>query len=449
MTGKELLLQTFQHEKLPSVPWVPFAGVHAGKLKGYSALEVLKDGKKLLSALQEVNKQYQPDGQPVLFDLQMEAEILGCNLHWAEKVPPSVVSHPLGSRMEIPTYLPEKKDGRIPMTLEVMKEFKKTVGDSTALFGLICGPLTLASHLRGTEIFMDMIDNQDYTTGLINYTKEVNKRMAEFYIEAGMDIVAIVDPLVSQISPVHFKKFLASPSKDIFSFLKEKKVFSSIFVCGDATKNIEEMCLTGPDSIFIDENINMVAAKKITDRFNIVIGGNIPLTSIMLLGTQQDNMRFTIDMLDSLDHHNLVIAPGCDMPYDIPPGNVIGIMQAIRDPETVKHVLINYHPEQITIDVVLPDYENLHQPLIEVFTVDSETCPACGYMVDAAKLAKEQYGEKVDFVEYKITKPENLARVKKLGIKNLPCIFINGELKFSSIIPGKKELLSVVERYLK
>ncbi len=67
-----------------------FAGVHAGKLLGYDATTILTDGKKLLQSLLEVNRLYDPDGQPVLFDLQVEAEILGCDLVWAEEAhPPS------------------------------------------------------------------------------------------------------------------------------------------------------------------------------------------------------------------------------------------------------------------------------------------------------------------------------------------------------------------------
>ena len=114
-----------------------------------------------------------------------------------------------------------------------MENFKKSVGTSTALFGLVCGPLTLASHLRGTEIFMDLIDDPDYVRELLLYTSRVNVRMAEFYIDAGIDIVAIVDPVTSQISPLHFNEFLSEDLKNIFSFLRENKTASSFFVCGD------------------------------------------------------------------------------------------------------------------------------------------------------------------------------------------------------------------------
>ena len=73
MTGKELIQKTLRHEETPRVPWVPFTGVHAGKLKGYTATEVLKDGDKLFDSLMEVHRLYTPDGMPVAFDLQLEA----------------------------------------------------------------------------------------------------------------------------------------------------------------------------------------------------------------------------------------------------------------------------------------------------------------------------------------------------------------------------------------
>ena len=74
------------------------------------------------------------------------------------------------------------------------------------------------------------------------------------------------------------------------------------------------MCKMGPDSVSVDENVNLAGAKETTDKYNITIGGNIPLTTTMLHGTQEDNMKGVIDLIDSVDHHNLIVSPGCDMP---------------------------------------------------------------------------------------------------------------------------------------
>jgi uroporphyrinogen decarboxylase len=444
-SGKQLLLATLRHEPVTQIPWVPFAGVHAGRLKGYDAEMVLRDGDKLFEALIEVNRLYDPDGQPVIFDLQIEAEILGCELLWAEKAPPSVASHPLESRLEVPTYLPEAGDGRLPMVLDVMRRMKAAVGDKTALYGLVSGPLTLASHLRGTEIFMDMLMNPQGLKALLSYTRDVCLRMIDLYWDAGMDVIALVDPLVSQIGPKHFAQFLHEPFTTLFSHIRQHGAFSSLFVCGDATKNIEAMCATQPDSISVDENIDFAKAKTITDQHNIVLGGNIPLTTVMLLGSQQDNMNWVVDWLDKVSPGSAILAPGCDMPYDVPIENCIGIIEAIRHPEHARKMLEHYAaPDLASIPVELPDYAHLPRPLVEVFTLDSDSCPACGYMFVAATRAVREIGTPIDIVEHKFTRRENVARCMKMGVKNLPSIYINGELKYSSIIPSNEELLETL-----
>ena len=323
--GKELIFKTLRHEKTDEIPWVPFAGVHAGKLKGYTAEELLRDSDKLVESLLEVKKLYTPDGMPVLFDLQVEAEILGCDLLWAKDNPPSVKSHPFSEGNEIPCAckIPTEESGRVPMILDAMRKIKAEIGDEVALYGLICGPFTLASHLRGSNIFMDMMKNPDYVKELVGFCAEVSCKMAEMYIEAGMDVIAVVDPLVSQISPRHIEKMLSEAFTAVFDFIRAKGAYSSFFVCGNATNQIDVMCKTGPDSISVDENVNLAAAKLVTDKYNITIGGNIPLTTTMLHGTQEDNMKGVIDLIDSLDHFNLIISPGCDMPYDTPIENTI------------------------------------------------------------------------------------------------------------------------------
>ncbi len=447
MTGKERVLKVLNHEKADRLPWVPFVGVHAGKIIGKDATEMLVDGNNLYNGVIEAAKLYRADGIPVMFDLQVEAEILGCELVWAPKGPPSVKTHPLEDTDEVPCKckVPSATDGRLPMILDTMKKIKADIGDTTALYGLICGPFTLASHLRGNNIFMDMIDDEDYVKSLLGYATAVAKAMAKLYIDAGMDIIAVVDPLVSQISPTHFEEFLAKPFTELFEYIKQNNAYNSFFVCGNATRNIEEMCKTKPDSISVDENVNMVNAKAITDRYNVVIGGNIPLTTVMLHGTQQENMKCVVGLIDSLTHENLIISPGCDMPYDIPVENAIGAAQAVIDTDSVKEMVKNYEAPKDDIVVELPDYNALTKPLIEVCTLDSETCAACTYMMGAANDIKAHYGDEVDVIEYKYMFKEDIARFVKMGVAQLPSIYINGKLAYSSIIPSKAEFIAKVE----
>jgi uroporphyrinogen decarboxylase len=138
------------------------------------------------------------------------------------------------------------------------------------------------------------------------------------------------------------------------------------------------------------------------------------------------------------------------MPYDVPTENVVGVLQAVRDPQGSRAILDHYESKSFAeIPVELPDYDHLDKPFVEVFTLDSDTCAACGYMLGAAQRAVGEMNGQVDMIEYKFTRPENVARVIKMGVKNLPSLYINGELKFSSVIPSNRELLEEIHKAVK
>lgn len=448
-TGKQLLFDLFENKSPERPVWIPYTGIQIGKLTGVAADDLYKSSEKLTQALLEAKKQYNPDGLPLIFDLQVEAEIFGCELVWEKNTPPTVKTHILENTTEINLKQPTGKEGRLPLIVSAMKAVKKEIGDTTALYGLICGPFTLASHLRGTNIFMDMYDDPEYVQKLMAFTADTAIKMADIYMEAGMDVIALVDPLVSQISPDSFTEFLSEPFSRVFKHIRDKKRYSSFFVCGDATRNIEVMTKCNANCISVDENVNLIEAKKITDKAGQVISGNIPLTSIMLHGTQKDNQKFCIDLIDKIGKDKFILAPGCDMPYDTPVENVIGIGQTVQAMDATRKMLEGYQVSNLDgIEVELPDYTALKKPLIECITLDSASCAACGYMMEAVNEMKKIYGDKIDIVEYKITELKNLVRAGKLGVANLPTMVINGKVKFISLIPDRKTLQKEIEAVL-
>lgn len=449
--GKELIFKALRHEEVNEVPWVPFAGVHAGALKGYTAEEMLKDADKIVESLKEVAKLYNPDGMPIIFDLQVEAEILGCNLLWAKDNPPSVKSHPLEGEKTIPCscMIPTEESGRIPMILDAMRRTKEAVGDDIALYGLICGPFTLASHLRGSGIFMDMMKDSDYVKQLVEFCAEVAIKMSEMYIKAGMDVIAVVDPLVSQISPRHIDKMLSESFTAVFDYIRAQGAYSSFFVCGNATNQIEVMCKMNPDSIAVDENVNLPAAKEITDKYNITIGGNIPLTTTMLHGTQQDNIKGVLDLMDSVNHKNFILSPGCDMPYATPIENTVACAQAVKNPEISREMVKNYESVIEDIDVEIPDYANSEKVIVELFLLDPDQCAACTYMLNSVVDAFDDIKEIAEYRVYKYFIKEDIARTRKMGLTNLPTMCVNGDIKWVSIIPSREEFVNTIKEYAK
>jgi uroporphyrinogen decarboxylase len=302
---------------------------------------------------------------------------------------------------------------------------------------LVVGHFTLALHLRGTNLFLDMFDQPEAVKVLMHFCRQVTEIMADYYIDAGMDVIAVVDPMISQISAEHFQQFVSEDATHIFDFIREKGAYSSFFVCGNATPVLEVMAQCGPDGLSVDENVDMVFAKEVADRYEISYGGNIPLTTIMLHGDQADNMQAALELIDSCSGPGFILSPGCDMPFDVKPENVSAITLTVFDPKKARVFVENHHrPRDLAeVEIEMPDYDHLPRPLIEVITLDSATCPPCKYMVDATREVAKLFPGKIDWVEYKITEKENVARMQRLGVTNIPTIVINGKPTFVSHIP--------------
>jgi uroporphyrinogen decarboxylase len=446
MTPKDLLLNIMRGQKTPRAAWLPFVGVHGGRLIGAAADDYLKSADLMVQGLKKANELYRPDGLPVCFDLQLEAEALGCRLQWAKAVPPSVATHPLseGKTLEdLPLF--DETCGRIPIVMEALRTLKRDIGDEVALYGLICGPFTLALHLLGSEIFLLMLDDPDYVKRVMAYCEDVGKKMSGYYLRNGADVIAIVDPMTSQISPAHFEEFVAPYINGTCDFIRAGKGLSALFVCGDVTRNLDAMVATTADALHVDEQINMEHLAKIAGEAGKTFGGNIKLTVTLLLGNENDVQREVISLLDTCGATGFILSPGCDLPYDVPEKNLITVAEMVHDDyarEMARISLRTLIASLALANVTLPDYAAEPKVIVDVITLDSTACAPCQYMMETVRKAADAIGTPAfDIREHKIKEPSGIAMMLKLGVKALPTICIDGEVCFVSIIPDQTTII--------
>ncbi len=190
MTGKEIIKKAFGLQEVERIPWIPFVGCQGGKLIGKDAEEYLKSAEFIVAGIDEAINRYNPDGLPVMFDLQIEAEALDC------------------------------------------------------------------------------------------------------------DVIALVDPMTSQIGPDQFRQFISPAATEIFSFIRSKGAMGSFFVCGYAQQNIEVMCDCKPDNVSIDENIPLDYVREVCLKNNISFGGNMKLTVVLLMGTKEDCQTHAMECME-------------------------------------------------------------------------------------------------------------------------------------------------------
>lgn len=448
MRGKELLKQAFALQETARVPWVPFVGVHAGSLMGVSSKEYLKSADLIVEGVSKAIELYNPDGIPIVFDLQLEAECLDCQLVWADENPPAVNSHPLMEGIALEDLkIPLASEGRIAVTMEATRQLREKYPD-LALYGLITGPFTLGLHLLGTEIFMKMFIDEEYVHQLMEFCTKVCNAMTDYYKEAGCDVVAVVDPMTSQIGPEQFEQFVTKYCTDVFAHIKEQSLYSSFFVCGQAQHNIEVMCGCKPDNISIDENIPLELVKDICLKNETSFGGNLLLTMALLLGTPEDCERNALDCMDIGGTKGFILAPGCDIAYATPKENLLAVTNLITD--TYRQDVIRALDAKVS-NVELIDkasYGSSPKVIVDIITLDSGSCAPCQYMVEAAQRACEPFGDRVIWRERSVKTTEGIEFMMGMGAGNIPTLCIDGEIKFISTIPPVSEIKNTIEERL-
>ncbi len=310
--AKQMLIDAYRGKRTQKAPWVPYAGVHCAFIINEPADKFLQDPELLAKGIVETAKRYKADGIPLLFDLSVEANAIGCDLKWWQDNVPSVTTHPCSDKTpaDAGLKLPTKDSGRWPVIFEAARIAKPQLEElDCAMMGLFCGPLTLASHLAGVRIFTDVYKNKEFAREVCKFAGEVGAVSAQLYAEMGCDIIANVDPVASQIRPETFREYVKPNCDAATKVIHDAGLTSSFFICGDCTKVMEEVCKLGTHGFAIDEQLNMNFIRDMARKYNVGFGGNLKLTlalSLGLLSPRED----AIVSLAAGGQHGYTFAPG-------------------------------------------------------------------------------------------------------------------------------------------
>jgi len=83
---------------------------------------------------------------------------------------------------------------------------------------------------------------------------------------------------------------------------------------------------------------------------------------------------------------------------------------------------------------------------IDVLTLDSVQCAACGYMMEAIAALPPDIQGMIEYTEWSIKTKEGIGKFLGLKGKVLPTICIQGDLVFESKIPQYEELIDAMAK---
>lgn len=280
------------------------------------------------STLQALHHYFHPDGIFFLMDLSVEAAALGLAVRFPLNDSPSVEEHPVRSEADLARYanVDILTDARVAAFVETMRLMAQDL--NTLRGGYVIGPFSLAGLMMGaTEAAMATVTDPATLHAVLRFCSGVIARYARALEQAGADMIAILEPTASFLSPTQFREFSGQYLTDIIATLRTVPI---LHICGRTTKLIEAMAETGAQGLSLDSGVDLAnAAQRVPEE--VVLIGNLDTVTVMNEMTPNQVYRATRELMATMaPYPNYIVSTACDLPVGTPLENIHALIDAAR-----------------------------------------------------------------------------------------------------------------------
>ena len=309
---------------------------HAAKIIDETPWRASRDAELLYKAHAEAYKVYRHAPiMPGIDIYNLEPEAYGAVLEEPSySAIPAVRNHPISHIDDILQLKPldAKKDGRIPMQIEVGRRLGQTFPEAIVRVP-ISGPFSIASNLMGFDrLMLAVVDTPDKVAAALMHLVEGQLSFARGVKEAGVDITffesAACPPM---LSPKLFRSIELPALKKLLGGMRE--IIGRPIPCvigGNTTPIVEAMLETGTNYLVCPfETTQDAFLKKVEQRLDVQIRINADLR-IIASGTREQ-IRVEADRVLTLCRKRPNSCPGTGaLPYETNPENVLYMMDYVR-----------------------------------------------------------------------------------------------------------------------
>lgn len=298
---------------------------------------------------------FSPDAAFFMMDLSVEAGALGLPVRYPLYESPTVEEHPVRSLSDLEAFrvLDPLGDALVQARIKTMGLMKDRINVPRG--GYVIGPFTLAGLLMGaSELATATITDPELVHGVVGFCTDVCVRYAQGLADAGADMIAILEPTATFLSPQAFDTFCGAYVRDLIAAVAGKPgtlgttgaAYASggagtarsgaaapmmiLHICGDTSHLVKNMCATGAQGLSLDSPVDLARAAREVDP-EVVLIGNIDPVGVMVQETPEGVRRAVRALLDSMGpYENFILSTGCDLPYETPFENIDAFMREGR-----------------------------------------------------------------------------------------------------------------------
>jgi uroporphyrinogen decarboxylase len=336
MNGRERIEALLSGRPTDRPPFAPAVYEHKAALIGTTPSNLARDPRLLERAIAREIELYDADMITVGVDVyNVEAEALGCSVkYYSSNDVPSVESRVLEpggglGRLRLPD---PRRAGRMPVFLEAGLLAQARFGGQRLVRGAVSAPFSIACELVGSEkMYLALLDDPAWVSELLAFTASVVKIYGRAFSEIGLGVV-LFDSHASPplVSPALYRKVIFPPTAGVISYFRRDLGLPLVpyIIGGDTTILLDEILATGTNNILCDFRADLdVFIDRLSGR-DILLRRN--LDPRFLLEASAPEIRAAVRGLLAAGrrHPGFILGTGI-LPYDLPPGKVTAVRDAL------------------------------------------------------------------------------------------------------------------------
>ena len=332
MNSFQRVMNRLQGKPVDRIPNLSIVMMFAAKELGVSYSDCCRDYLLLADAAFLCHARYGIDMVCAISDSLREAEGFGTEVVFPEEGVPYAAQMRLRDIADIDTLrvIDPSLGRRMSDTVEAVRLMQQRAGNDVPVVGWVEGALAECCDLMDMQqVFINLLDEPEVMHGLLDICTQQSILFAKAQFEAGAHIMGIGDSAASLVGPSLYEEFVLPYQKRMISAIHEMGIPVKLHICGNIGPVMHLVAQTGADMVDCDFMVDMERAADILPAGTCVCGNFNPV-EVMYQGTPE-MVKAEVRRCKALgSRNNNFIAPGCEVPKDTPPENMLALLAALK-----------------------------------------------------------------------------------------------------------------------
>ncbi|MDH5755437.1 MAG: MtaA/CmuA family methyltransferase [Nitrospinota bacterium] len=327
MTPKERLLAVLNREKVDRSPVaVPTqnATVDVMRIAGVYWPQALREAEPMARLAMACQEQYGFESIRLPFDINVEAETMGCATRYGEEGDPPISSPKDRENLGEIRFPNPATSGRMEQVIKAVAIAARRRNPDIPIIAALGTPFEVLSTIYNFDhLYSDLKSDPQ---GLEELLEKILGLLTAYAAElegAGADVLMVVDGTSQTLMPDQFRQFSAPYTTRLIGSFHAPAI---LHICGNPTRLIADMSGTGARGLSLDSSVLIEKARE-NSGGKVALVGNLGVRALQE-GTPADVADMTrVAIKEGWD----IVAPGCGIIPATPLQNIISYVDTVKD----------------------------------------------------------------------------------------------------------------------